>query len=87
MLCTAGEFMVATREGERSISRGQSLFITAAELPATATFAGHQCPGQLFATSARGYRLVLPALHLHGIQGLKPKLRAMNLQKVHSSQF
>lgn len=52
VLCTAGEFMVATREGERSISRGQSLFITAAELPATATLQG-TVPGQLFATSAQ----------------------------------
>ncbi|MEG2577025.1 MAG: mannose-6-phosphate isomerase, class I, partial [Glutamicibacter sp.] len=52
LLCTAGEFLVATREGERSISRGQSLFLTAAELPATAILQG-TVPGQLFAASAQ----------------------------------
>lgn len=52
LLCTAGEFLVTTREGERSISRGQSLFLTAAELPATAILQG-TVPGQLFAASAQ----------------------------------
>ncbi|KWR73921.1 hypothetical protein RN04_01525 [Arthrobacter sp. W1] len=52
LLCTAGEFLVATREGEHHIGRGQSLFVTAAELPATATLQGI-VPGQLFAASAQ----------------------------------
>ena len=52
LLCTAGEFLVATREGEHHISRGQSLFVTASELPATATLQGI-VPGQLFAASAQ----------------------------------
>lgn len=52
LLCTAGEFLVATREGEHHISRGQSLFLSAAELPATATLQGI-VPGQLFAASAQ----------------------------------
>jgi len=52
VLCTAGEFLVKTQEGQRSIKRGQSLFITAAELPATATLQDNT-PGQLFAASAQ----------------------------------
>lgn len=52
VLCTSGEFLIKTQEGERSITRGQSLFVTAAELPATATLQGEET-GQLFAASAQ----------------------------------
>jgi len=52
LLCTSGEFLIQTQEGQRSIERGQSLFITAAELPATATLQGAGA-GQLFAASAQ----------------------------------
>lgn len=52
ILCTEGEFLIKTQEGQRSISRGQSLFITAAELPASATLQG-ETSGQLFAASSQ----------------------------------
>jgi len=52
ILCTKGEFLIKTQEGERNITRGQSLFITATELPATATLQGTGA-GQLFAASAQ----------------------------------
>lgn len=52
VLCTAGDFLIETQEGQRSITRGQSLFITASELPATATLES-PVPGQLFAASAQ----------------------------------
>ncbi|WP_159614325.1 mannose-6-phosphate isomerase, class I [Glutamicibacter sp. JC586] len=52
VLCTSGEFLIKTQEGQRSITRGQSLFITAAELPASATLQG-EISGQLFAVSSQ----------------------------------
>lgn len=52
ILCTAGEFLIRTQEGQRTITRGQSWFITAAELPASATLQG-DTRGQLFASSSQ----------------------------------